>query len=293
MKSIMNGVLRKSEKADREDTHFYIDNAPPREVSYVLRVLSVENALTPDEIAKIMADEYGVEMQRDHSYSPRRLYDLGLAHQERQGPRVTYKLTERGLKLQTIQAMDLSLATDLLHYLHYTGYSGNLKDRKYLWSYRRCCEHIWLNGQLIPAAQLAATIQAEIGAKFPHLDFGVKVGMRFNSTAASCVSTWLHALDPPPFTKSNKTLQPRSVERFGLALLALDDTYRSCQYRYGDAVLMAESVVNQTAGVFFLDPKCCTDLLRLSANIVPFVKMSDTLGGASINLLRPFTIDDL
>jgi len=285
--------MRKTEKTDREDTHFYIDNAPPREVSQVLRVLSVENALTLNEIAKIMDDEYGFEMQRDHTYSPRRLYDLGLAHQERQGPKVIYKLTERGLKLQTIQAMDISLATDLLHYLHYTGYSSNLQDRKYLWSYRRCCEHTWLNGQLIPAAQLAATIQVEIGAEFPHLDFGVKVGMRFNSTAASCVSTWLRALDPPPFTKSSKNLQPRLVQRFELALLALDDTYRSRQYRYGDAVLMDDSLINQTAGVFFIDLKRCADLLRLSANVVSSVKMSDTLGGASINLLRPFTIDDL
>ncbi|MBA7648850.1 hypothetical protein ES703_56640 [subsurface metagenome] len=240
-----------------------------------------------------MADEYGFEMQRDHSYSPRRLYDLGLAHQERQGPRVTYKLTERGLKLQTIQAMDLSLATDLLHYLHYTGYYGNPQDRKYLWSYRRCCEHIWLNGQLILAARLAATIQAEIGANFPHLDFGAKVGMRFNSTAASCVSTWLHALDPSPFTKSSKNLQPRLVQRFELTLLALDDTYRSRQYRYGDAVLMDDSLINQIAGVFFIDTKCCADLLRLSANVVSSVKMSDTLGGASINLVHPFTIDNL
>ena len=285
--------MTKTEKTDREDTHFYIDNAPPREVSQVLRVLSVENALTPNEIAKIMADEYRFEMQRDHSYSPRRLYDLGLAHQERQGPRATYKLTERGLKLQTIQAMDLSLATDLLHYLHYTGYYGNPQDRKYLWSYRRCCDHIWLNGQLILAARLAATIQDEIGANFPHLDFGAKVGMRFNSTAASCVSTWLHALDPPPFIKSNKTLQPRLVQRFELALLALDDTYRSRQYHYGDAVLMDDSLINQTAGVFFIDPKCCADLLRLSAKIVPCVRTSDTLGGTAINLLRPYTIDDL
>jgi len=117
--------------------------------------------------------------------------------------------------------------------------------------------------------------------------------MRFNSTAASCVSTWLHALDPPPFIKSNKTLQPRLVQRFELALLALDDTYRFRQYRYGDAVLMDDSLLNQTARVFFLDPSCCTDLLRLAARIVPSVKISDTLGGASINLLKPFTVDNI
>ena len=103
----------------------------------------------------------------------------------------------------------------------------------------------------------------------------------------------VRALDPPPFTKSSKDLQPRLIQRFELALLALDDTYRSRGYRYGDSVLMDESVVNQTAGVFFLDPSCCTDLLRLAARILPSIKISDTLGGASINLLKPFTVDDI
>jgi len=129
--------------------------------------------------------------------------------------------------------------------------------------------------------------------EFSSLNWTARVGARFDSTAVGRVYTWLRALDPPPFTKSDKDLHPRFVQRFELALLALDDTYRSRQYHYGDAVLMDESLVNQIAGVFFLDPKCCADLLRLSANIVPSVKMSDTLGGASINLLRPFTIDDL
>jgi len=276
-----------------EDTHFYVDNAPPSEVSIVLRVLSSENSLTPDEIAQIMADEYGFEMQRDHSYSPRRLYDLGLASQERQGTKVTYKLTERGVKLQSIQAMNPALATDLLHYLHYTSYSGNPKDRRYLWSYRRCCEIIWSTQRLVLNQNLASQILSRMGEEFSSLNWTARVGARFDSTAVGRIYTWLRALDPPPFTKSNKNLQPRFVQRFELALLALDDTYRSRGYRYGDAVLMDESLVTQVAGVFFLDLKCCADLLRLSANIAPCVKMSDTLSGASINLLRPFTIEDL
>jgi len=276
-----------------EDIHFYVDNAPPDEVTHVLRVLSVENSLTPDEIAKVMVNQYGFEMQRDHSYSPRRLYDLGVACQDRQGPKVTYRLTERGAKLQAIQAMNPALATDLLHYLHYTSYSGNPHDRKYLWSYRKCCEIFWSTQRLVPNQNLASQILSRMSEEFSSLNWTARVGARFDSTAVGRVYTWLRALDPPPFTKSDKDLHPRFVQRFELALLALDDTYRSRQYHYGDAVLMDESLVNQIAGVFFLDPKCCADLLRLSANIVPSVKMSDTLGGASINLLRPFTIDDL
>jgi len=275
-----------------EDIHFYVDNAPPDEVSQVLRVLSGDDALTPDEIAEIVSNQYGFKMQRDHSYSPRRLHDLGLATQERQGSKVTYRLTEQGAKLQVIQAMNPALAIDLLHYLHYTSYSGNPHDRKHLWSYRKCCEIIWSTQRLVPNQNLASQILSKMSEEFSSLDWTGRVGARFDSTAVGRVYTWLRALDPPPFIKSDKNLHPRFVQRFELTLLALDDTYRSRQYRYGDAVLMDESLVNQIAGVFFLDPRCCADLLRLSANIVPSVKMSDTLGGASINLLRPFSIDD-
>lgn len=281
------------EYTDNEDIHFYIDNAPPDEVTHVLRVLSVENSLTPDEIAKVMLNQYGFEMQRDHSYAPRRLYDLGVASQKRQGPKVTYRLTERGAKLQAIQAMKPALATDLLHYLHYTSYSGNPHDRKYLWCYRKCCEIIWATQRHVPNQYLASQILNRMSEEFNSLNWTAKVGARFDSTAVGRVYSWLRALVPSPLSKSDKELKPRFVQRFVLALLALDDTYRSRQYHYGDAVLMDESLVNQIAGVFFLDHNCCADLLRLAANVVPSVKMSDTLGGGSINLLRPFTIDDL
>jgi len=278
---------------ENEDTHFYVDNAPPDEVSHVLRVLSLDSSITPDEIAEVMVNEYGFEMQRDHNYSPRRLYDLHLARQGRQGPRTTYRLTERGARVQAIQAMNPALGTDLLHYLHYTSYSGNPQDRKYLWSYRKCCEIVWSTQRLVPNRNLASQILSRMGEEFSCLDWTARVGARFDSTAVGRVYTWLRALDPPPFTKSNKNLRPRFVQRFELALLALDDTYRFRQYHHGDAVLMDESLVNQTAGVFFMDPKCCADLLRLSAKIGSTAKMSDTLSGPSINLLGPFTINDL
>ena len=276
-----------------EEKHFYVDNAPPDEVTHVLRVLSAHKALTADEIAEVAVDEYGFKMQKDHNYSPRRLFDLGVANQERHGSKVTYRLIDRGVKLQSIQTMNLALATDLLHYLHYTGYSGSPKDRKYLWSYRRCCEIVWSTQHLVRNQELASQILSMMRNEFSSLNWTSRVGARFDSTAVGRVYTWLRALDPPPLTKSDKRLHPRFVQRFELALLALDDTYRSRQYHYGDAVLMDESLVNQIAGVFFLDQKCCTDLLCMSAKIVPSVRMSDTLGGASINLLRPFTIDDL
>lgn len=117
--------------------------------------------------------------------------------------------------------------------------------------------------------------------------------MRFSSKAVDALYSWIRALEPPPFTKTSKDLQPRQSNRYELALLSLTDTYRARGYRFGDAVLMDEPLINQAAGVFFLEPSCYIDLLRLAAKIVPCIKISDTLGGASINLLKPFTVDDI
>jgi len=276
-----------------KDIHFYIDNAPPDEVSNVLRVLSAEEGLTSSEIAESMTNQYGFDMQQDHSYSPRRLYDLGVALQERQGTKVTYRLADQGVKLQKIQAMNPSLAKDLFHYLHFAAFPKNPQARKYLWSYRKCCEIIWSTRRLIPNDDLASHVLNKMDEEFPSLDRIGRVGARFDSTAAGRVYTWLRSLEPSPFIKTDSNLHPRFIQRYELVVLALDDVYRSRQYRYGDSVLIDESLVNQISGVFLLDPRCCTDLLRLSANIVPYVRVTDTLGGASINLLHAFSLNDL
>lgn len=275
-----------------EDTHFHIDSAPPEEVSRVLRVLAADVCVSADEIAEALEDQFGKPMQKDHNYTPRRLFDLGLTEQVRDGG-LKYRLTPRGLKVQNIQAADPILAKDLLHYLHFTNYTGSPSDRKYLWSYRRCCEHIWAIGEMPPAAELASLIQAEMASAFPHIDSMGKAGGRFNHKAASCVSSWLGCLTPPAFDNRSRKTRPRTVDRYELSVLALDDVYRARKYRYGDAVVMDDALLNQVAGVFFLDRGCCADLLRLAASITPTVKLSDTLAGPSVNLTRQFTIEDL
>lgn len=278
-----------------EDIHFHIDNVTPHELCHVLRILSLDYAVTPNEISEMLTREYAFTMQSDHSYSPRRLYDLGLAEQEREGSKVLYRLTRRGQKIQNIQAINPSFAIDLLHYLHYTGYTGQPRDRKNLWSYRRCCEYLWSTKRYIPNKELAAIIMSEISATFPDLDFGhaPKSGMRFSSKAVDAFYSWIRALDPPPIRQHSGDMVPRHSESYELALLALSDTYHSRGYRYGDAVLMDESLVSQVAGVFFLEVGCCANLLRLTTKIVPFVKISDTLAGASINLLKPFSVEEV
>jgi len=275
------------------DAHFYIDNAPPIEVTQILRIMGHDSEFTNQEIAEIFKKSYGFEMQRDHTYSPRRLCDLGLFEKKRTGSRETNNLTDLGKKLQNILGIDISLAFDLLHYLHYTRYENHPNARKYFWSYKRCCELIWEKGFLIKPDELAAIIQVEMKQEFPMLDFNAKKGGRFNAVSAGCVSTWLRALIPSPITKPGELIQRRLVQRFELSLLALSYVYQIRGYQYGDPVLMDRQLIDQISGVFFLNGECCSNLLRMASRISSLVKLSDTLSGTSITLLKPFTINDV
>lgn len=125
----------------------------------VLSVLSIGHALSPNEIAEVLDSQFGFSMQKEHSYSPRRLYDLGLAKQTRVGRKLRYLLTDTGKRVQEIQTTNASLAVDLLHYLHYSRYSGLPTDRKYLWAYRQCCQIMWTSGGVVSPRKVAAVIQ--------------------------------------------------------------------------------------------------------------------------------------
>jgi hypothetical protein len=276
----------------KEDTHFYLDYAPPDEVTNVLRILSVDYDLTTKDIADALRNDYGFEMQKDRTYSPRRLADLGLAIQSRRGS-VAYKLSELGSKIKNILGIDPALAMDLMHYLHYTGYTDAPTKRKYLWSYRRCCQILWDNMRIIKYSLMASAIQSEMQEKFPWLDYGKKAGARFDSTAASRVGQWLKALDPPPFDQNESTLIPRIINRHEVALLGLDEIYCSRGYTYGDPVLMDDDFIKQVSGVFMLDFECCKKLLQVGARINQSVRISETLAGASISLMKPFKISNI
>ncbi|MBU4000567.1 hypothetical protein KKG29_05375 [Patescibacteria group bacterium] len=277
----------------KEDTHFYLDNASPKEVTNVLTVLSLEYGLTPKEISDTLRDNYAFEMQKDYTYSPRRLFDIGLATQIRKGSAVTYRLTELGLKVQNLLGIDQELSMDLMHYLHYTGYTGEPTQRKNLWSYRRCCEIIWGNMRKISSTEIASIIQTEMREKFDWLDYEKREGIRFNNKAVNQVYSWLGSLEPSPFKKGESTLTPRTIDRYEIALLALDEIYSSSGYTYGDSVIMDDEFIRKVSSVFMLDLGCCKGLLGIGARINQSVKISETLTGASINLTKPFKIDNI
>ncbi len=277
----------------KDDNHFYMDNASMEEVSAVLRVLDRDIPQTCDDIAHSLTSIYGVPMQSDHSYSPRKLWDLGLAEPIRVSRKRSYRLTAYGEIVQTIQSTDEALCPDLLHYLHLTLYGRAGYNRKNLWSYRRCCEALWSEGYNAPNGALAARIQGQMADEFPELDWGARMGSRFDATGVGRVKRWIACLRPSPLAGRGERLLLRQSCRPELALLAIDHVYRARGYRYGDGVLMGAELVDQVAGVFFLDPECAASLLRTAARTHSALAITDTLAGPSVRLKRPFTIEDL
>lgn len=276
------------------DTHFYIDNAPPEEVSWTLRSLSSTERLSPQMIADRLHAEYGFRMQRDRTYSPRRLYDLGLAEQSGTGTRIHYSLSTLGARLQGILAFDQELYADLMHFLHYSRYDERPETRKYLWSYRCCCDVVWAEGRAVPVQELAANVQSLMRQTFPNLDFGARTGARFDSTAAGRFYGWIRQLTPPPFADQDKALlSRRTVSHYELALLSLDYAYRTRGYRYGDPVVLDNDLLDELAQVFFLEHQCCRSLLDLAAKVTRTVVLHDTFAGTSVNLMAPYGVENV
>lgn len=273
-----------------EDTHFYIDYAPPQEVRKALWCLTAQKAMTPADVFEMLeSQDQPVKSRRTEIL--RRLHDLGLASQIKQGNRVTYSLTELGDKVREIEGFDPEFYPDIMHFLHFSSYDGTPEARKFLWSYRRCTELAWREGRLLPPREIAARMQGQMREEFPYLDYTADVGARFDNTAAGRWAQWVRVLRPSPFTEKAGALQKRIVSRHELALLALDDTYRSRGYRYGDPVILDELLLDEVTRVFLLDPICCRELIDLAARVTKVIELSDTLAGTSVALLAPYDIE--
>jgi hypothetical protein len=273
-----------------EDTHFYIDYAPCEDVRKALTCLGGGRAMTASEVFDELQAQ-GRPVKSPRTETIRRLSDLGLAAREELGNRVTYTITKLGEKVRDVDALDLELYPDVMHFLHFSSYDGSRSMRKYLWSYRRCSELAWIEGRLLPLKEIAARIQSQMNDEFPDLDSTAQIGARFDNTAAGRWAQWVRALRPPPFTEGGRVLQKRTVLRHELGLLALDDAYRTREYRYGDPVILDEVLLDEVARVFFLDPVCCRQLIDLAARVTKAIELRDTLAGTSVTLLAAYGID--
>lgn len=270
--------------------HFYIDTSPPQQVRLVLLVLDEAQAMTVPNIRQTVSARYGPAVRRVRSEWPRRLMDLGLAFQERARSSVAYRLTPIGAKLREIATLESDLYSDLMHYRHYSTYVRSPAAREYLWSYRQCSSIAWAERSFPPTASLAAAVLGRMQEQFPTLDFTAARGARFDHAGASRWLRWVGELYPSP-VGPDRQLLPRTVTRHELPLLALDDVYQTRGYRYGDPVILDESLLDEIASVFFLDAVCTRELIDRAARLTRAIKLADTFSGTSITLLHHYGIE--
>ena len=277
---------------EKEDVHFLIDNAPPAEVEYILASLEPDFAHSTEELRQRLLLDWGYSAQRNLTFSTRRLLDLELADKaDTTSGKPGHVITQLGEKVRRILSIDQELYAELMHFLHYTSYDGEPSSRKLLWSYRTCCEIVWARKEVPPMPELVAEIQSRIAEFFPSA-YASRIGGNFNAGGISSGwKPWLAQLEPSPFASEGRALMLRHSHRFELALLALDHVYRSRGYRYGDPVVLDESLLDEVARVFFLDAVCCRELIDLAARLTKTIKLSDTFTGTSIALLAHYGIE--
>ncbi len=280
--------------AEHEDSHFLIDSAPPVEVEYCLRALSFYEALPCDDLRERILAEWQYETQRNFSLSVRRVLDLGIATKcTVAGGKPGYRLSSLGAKVRSILEADHELYADVMHFLHYDGDDGSPNARKLFWSYKRCCDILWQTKQLPPVTQMVAEVQSDIARLFPEA-YRRRVGGNFNAGGVtSGWKPWLAALASPPIAAGHRELQLRTRRNFELVLLALDHVYRSRTYRYGDPVVLDDDVLDELTRVFFLDPVCSLELLRLADRVTRAVVLRGTFAGTSVNLLSHYGVENM
>lgn len=277
-----------------EDRHFYIDNASPDEVLHIVKALSADNPASRNEIVEAVQENYGMQFQKKHEFSFRRVEDLGLSNREKKGSSHYYVSNEATRKLQEIAGYDVDFSYELLHYLHYTRYDGETVDRKLLWTYRECCNYIWYDEKRLDVNATASALQSQMLEEFPHLAEYVneEKGMRIDGRGVQEVLKWLGMLQPSPFDEDGQ-LQPRHLDNYHLVLLALDDFYRHEGYAYDIALLLDDDALDKVARVFFMDTSACRELIPIAAAISDAISLSDTLAGTAITLHTPYGIENL
>lgn len=275
----------------QEDVHFLIDNATPIEVSNILKLSSQDVVYSNENFRSLLQSEFSFVAQKDIAYSTRRLFDLKLLKKEKTiDNKPGYILTDFGLKIKNILFNDIEFFWEIMHYLHYQGYRGNFEDRKLFWSYKKSCDFIWYRNEIPKTEVISAYIQDLIEKDFP-LFFSKKVGGNFNIGGVNSWKSWILTLDPKVI--SNDIYNKRVIEKPELVLIALNFIYETKNIRFGDSIILDDLLIEDLCKVFFIEETNCKDLLSLASKVTDFIKFKETFGGISINLLKPFLINEL
>jgi hypothetical protein len=273
-----------------EDVHFLIDNVPPQELELTLRCLDSLLPKSTDNLRSELNSNWNFLVQKNYTFTTRRLQDLGLATKSDQD-RNSFILTNLGYKVQQLLDTLPELCPDIFHYLHY---SGSPEVRKYFLSYKWCCQTVWARKEILSTSELVGEVQSRIEANYPAL-YGLKVGGNFNAGGVSAWRAWISKLEPSVLSDDpkDKQIYPRDVSAFQLALLSLNNLYQDRGYCFGDPVLLDDELVDELAGIFFLDHNSYRSLVALAAKVTRHLTIRDSFAGTTITLIKPFTVEDI
>ena len=273
-----------------EDVHFLIDNVPPKELE--LTLLSLDSLLPKStyDLRSELISNWNFSVQKNFSFTTRRLFDLGLAAKSDQDNNA-FILTNTGRKVQQLLDMSPELCPEIFHYLHY---SGSPDIRKYFLSYKWCCQAVWARKKMLGTSELVGEVQSRIETDYPEL-YGRKIGGNFNAGGVSAWRAWILKLEPHVISEDQKDRQiyPRIVSSFQLALLSMDYIYKQRGYRYGDPILVNDELLDELSGIFFLDHNCFRSLITLADKVTRHLMIRDSIAGTTVTLVKPFTIEDI
>lgn len=269
-----------------DDSHFLLDNAPPKEVLYTLLSFSRGSEYSNSDLIDILNEKWSYKAQRNYSNSTRRLFDLQLLDKNEAG---LFSITTLGEKVKEIHEFDNELFNEVFHFLHTTFYYFIENPRKMFWSYRKCSEYLWRNKKIITNQEISNHVINEIDSNWPNLDTSTRGG-RFNEGGVSSWKTWVNSLVPNPIGDSGELVY-RHTNRYELILLSIDDYYRKYKLRFGDPVVVGANVLDEISSVFFLDLECAKQLIIIASRLSPLLSKRDTYGGMAITLNEPYSIE--
>jgi hypothetical protein len=264
---------------------FFIDNARPVELEYILRVMPEAAGLRREDLLTRIAEKFSFQFQKRYFDSFNRLVDLGLLAKTKTADMETLHLTDQGKILKNILHYDVQLYNEIIHFLHYTGFVLSPSKKPYFWSYKCLTDLLWEKEAYSSNNELAGEISSYI-----QDNFETQI-TPFDGSTIQKFLAWLRVLDPPILV--DKTVHRREIRRFELFLLSLDFHYQSNNLHYGDPILINAETIAQICKTFFASPNQFDHILKLAQKHWPHLRQTTAFQGLCLMLDKKYTIESL
>jgi len=264
---------------------YFIDNAKPLELEYVLRSLPHNNAAEKQQLIDKIEEKFSFKFQKRYFDSLNRLIDLGLLIKTKHKGVEKLKSTDQGKIIKDILNYDTSLYNEIIHFLHYSIYDISDSTKPYFWSYKRLCELLWDKETYNSDKELAGEISIYIQDHFNTSQ------TPFDGGTIQKFFTWLKVLHPPIFNE--KKVEKRNINYPELFLLSLDLFYKINNLRYGDPMLITPESIAAICKPFFITPDQFDALINDSYRLWPFLRQRSAFQGLSLILDKEYSIESI